>query len=57
LPRRDRERASSRDRYDAEPEEILEAEIVEPEGAPANDTLPRIAKMIKAGAFDRKAGE
>jgi hypothetical protein len=35
----------------------LEAEIVEPEGEPANDTPPRIAEMIKAGAFDLKAGE
>jgi hypothetical protein len=44
---------SSRDRHDAEPEEILEAEIVEPEGEPADDTPPRITEMIKAGAFDR----
>jgi hypothetical protein len=48
---------SSRYRHDAEPEEILEVEIIEPEGEPANDTPPRIAEMIKAGAFDRKAGE
>jgi hypothetical protein len=52
---------SSLDHHDAEPEEILEAEIVEPEGEPegepADDTPPRIAQMIKAGAFDRKAGE
>jgi hypothetical protein len=47
----------SRDRHDAQPEEIVDAEIVEPEGEPANDTPPRIAEMIKAGAFDRKAGE
>jgi hypothetical protein len=47
---------SNRYRHDAEPEEIVEAEIVEPEGEPANDTPPRIAEMIKAGAFDRKAG-
>ena len=46
----------SRDHHDAEPEEIVEAEIVEPEGEPANDTPPRIAEMIKAGAFDRKTG-
>ena len=39
---------------DVEPEEIVEAEIVEPEGEPANDTPPRIADMIKSGAFDRK---
>src|SRR4029453_4656434 len=31
---------------DIEPEEILEAEIVQPEGEPANDTPPRIAEMI-----------
>ena len=48
---------SSLDGHDAEPEEILEAEIVEPDGEPADDTPPRIAEMIKAGAFDRKAGE
>jgi hypothetical protein len=48
---------SRRHRHDAEPEEILEAEIVEPEGEPANDTPQRIAEMIKVGAFDRKAGE
>ena len=48
---------SSRDHHDAEPEQIVEAEIVEPEGEPAKDTPPRIAEMIKAGAFDRKAGE
>jgi hypothetical protein len=38
---------------DVEPEEIIEAEIVEPEGKPANDTPPRVAEMIKSGAFDR----
>ena len=48
---------SSLDHHDVEPEEILEAEIVEPEGEPANDTPPRIAEMIKAGAFDRKPGQ
>jgi hypothetical protein len=42
---------------DAEPEEIAEAQIVEPEGEPANDTPPRIAEMIKRGAFDRKPRE
>ena len=42
---------------ETEPEEISEAEIVEPEGEPANDTPPRIAGMIKNGAFDRKPGE
>ena len=40
-----------------EPEEIVEAEIVEPEGEPANDTPPRVAEMIKSGAFDRKPGQ
>jgi hypothetical protein len=35
---------------DVEPEEIVVAEIVEPEGEPANDTPPRVAEMIKAGA-------
>jgi hypothetical protein len=45
---------SSRDQHNAEPEEIVEAEIVQPEGEPANDTPPRIAEMIKSGAFDRK---
>jgi hypothetical protein len=48
---------SSRDRHDADPKEIVEAEIVDPEGEPADDTPPRIAEMIKSGAFDRKAGE
>jgi hypothetical protein len=42
------------DHHDAEPAEISAAEIVEPESEPANDTPPRIAEMIKAGAFDRK---
>jgi len=37
--------------------ELIEAEIVEPEGEPANDTPPRVAEMIKSGAFDRKPGE
>lgn len=32
-------------------------EIVEPQGEPANDTPPRIAEMIKGGAFDRKPGQ
>jgi hypothetical protein len=48
---------SSPDHHDTGPEEILEAEIVELEGEPANDTPSRIAEMIKAGAFDRKPGE
>jgi len=42
---------------DAEPEEIVEAQIAEPEGEPANDTPPRAAEMIKSGAFDRKPGQ
>ena len=45
------------DRPTVEPEEIVEAEIVEPEGEPANDTPPRVAEMIKSGAFDRKPGQ
>jgi hypothetical protein len=49
--------ASSRDQHDAEPDENIEAEIVEPEGEPANDTPPRVAEMIKNGAFDRKPGQ
>ena len=36
---------------DGEPDENIEAET---EGEPANDTPPRVAEMIKAGAFDRK---
>jgi hypothetical protein len=40
-----------------EPEEIVEAQIVEPAGEPANDTPPRVAEMIKSGAFDRKPGQ
>jgi hypothetical protein len=48
---------SSLDQRDAEPEEISEAEIIEPEGESATDTPPRIAEMIKAGAFDRKPGQ
>ena len=51
------ERVIDRPDSDIEPEEIVEAEIVEPEGEPANDTPPRIAEMIKAGAFDRKPGQ
>jgi hypothetical protein len=37
--------------------ELVEAEIVEPEGEPANDTPPRVAEMIKSGAFDRQPGQ
>jgi hypothetical protein len=47
---------SNLDHHDAESDEHIEAEIVEPEGEPANDTPPRIAEMIKTGAFDRKPG-
>jgi hypothetical protein len=47
----------SGDHHDLKPEEIVEAEIVEPEGDPDNDTPQRIAEMIKLGAFDRKASE
>jgi len=39
-----------------EPEEILEAEIVD-DSEQANDTPPRIAEMIKSGAFDRQPGQ
>ena len=47
---------SRRYRHDAEPGELFEAEVIEPAGEPVNDTPPRVAKMIKAGAFGRKAG-
>jgi hypothetical protein len=40
-----------------EQEEIVEADIVEPEAEPANDTPARVAEMIKSGAFDRKPGQ
>jgi hypothetical protein len=48
------ERVIDRSDPDVEPEENVEAENVEPEGEPANDTPPRIAEMIKAAAFDRE---
>jgi hypothetical protein len=48
------ERVIDRPEPDVEP---VEAEIVEPQGESATDTPPRIAEMIKAGAFDRKPGE
>jgi hypothetical protein len=48
---------SSLDHPDAGPEEIADAEIVEPESEPANDTPPRVAEMIKTGAFNRKPGQ
>jgi hypothetical protein len=37
-------------------QEILEAELID-DAEPGNDTPPRVAQMIKAGAFDRKPGE
>jgi hypothetical protein len=37
--------------------EPVEAVIVEPEGEPADDTPPRVAEMIKSGAFERKPGQ
>ena len=40
----------------AEPEEILEAELID-NAEPGTDTPPRIAEMIKSGAFDRKPGQ
>ena len=51
------ERVIGRSDLADEPEEIVEAEIVEPEGDPDNDTPQQIAEMIKLGAFDRKASE
>jgi hypothetical protein len=48
---------SNLDHHDAEPDESIEGEIAEPEGEPANDTPPRVAEMIKAGAFDRKPSQ
>jgi hypothetical protein len=40
----------------SEPEEILEAELID-NAEPGTDTPPRIAEMIKSGAFDRKPGQ
>jgi hypothetical protein len=37
--------------------ENIEADIVDPAGEPANDTPPRVAEMIKIGAFDRNPGQ
>jgi hypothetical protein len=45
---------SNLDHHDAEPDEHIEAEIAGSQGEPANDTPPRIAEMIKAGASDRE---
>jgi hypothetical protein len=44
------------DQHGAAAPQVRETEIVEVEGEPANDTPPRVAEMIKAGAFDRKPG-
>jgi hypothetical protein len=49
-------RVIDRPASDAESQEILEAEIVDT-AEPANDTPPRVAEMIKSGAFDRKPGQ
>jgi hypothetical protein len=48
------EQVIDRPEPNVEPEEIVEAETLEPDGEPANDTPPRVAEMIKRGAFDRK---
>ena len=56
IPAIESDATSSFDHHDAEAAEISEVEIVEPEGEPANDTPPRIAEIIKAGAFERKPG-
>jgi hypothetical protein len=40
----------------AEPGEILEAELVDREGVVFNDTPPKIKKLLDSGAFGRKAG-
>jgi hypothetical protein len=57
MPAIDSHPISTGDHHDAEPAEISDAGIVEPEGEPANDTPPRIAEMIKSGAFDRKPSQ
>ena len=51
------ERVIDRPDPDIEPEETVEAEIVEPEGEPGDDTPPRVAEMIRLSAFDRKPGQ
>ena len=51
------ERVIDRPDADVEPDEHIEAETVEPEGEPATDTPPRVAEMIKSGAFNRKPGQ
>ena len=50
------EQVIARPEVDVELDEI-EAEIVERQGEPANDTPPRVAQMIKSGAFDRKPAQ
>jgi hypothetical protein len=50
---------AARDHYpvpDAEPEEILVAELVE-DPEPGDATPPKIKRLVDAGAFDRKPGE
>jgi hypothetical protein len=42
---------------EVEPDENIEAEVVEPKGEPANDTPTRVAEMIKSGAFDPRPGQ
>jgi len=56
-PAIERYATNSLDHHDAEPEEIVEPNLVEPAGEPANDTPPRVAEMIKSGAFNRKPGQ
>jgi hypothetical protein len=51
------ERVIDRLEPDAEPEEILEAVLVEPEGEIFNDTPPKIKKLVDSGAFDRRIGQ
>ena len=48
---------SNLDHHDTEPDDILEAEIAEAEAEPASDTPPRVAEMIKSGAFERRPGQ
>jgi hypothetical protein len=53
IPAIESDATSSLDHHYVEWAEISEAEIAEP----ANDTPPRIAEMIKSGAFERKPGQ
>jgi len=50
---------SRHDHHEAEPGEIVEAEILDivVEAVDGNDTPPRVAEMIKAGAFDGRPWE